>query len=225
MSLAIVIPVYNEEKNIRKLINDWDKTVRKYYKSKYKFIVINDGSTDKTHKILKSMNIKKRLYYVLQKNAGHGNACIKGYKIALKLKFKMIMQIDSDNQCDPVYFKNFSELVKKNNVIFGNRVSREDGLIRVIFSRILALLIYIKTFTYIRDANVPYRLMKRNILSNIIHKIPKNIILKNCYLSYLIEKKYEIKWVNINFRKRYHGQTKYGFYKLIKQVFNLLYYI
>ena len=93
MSLAIVIPVYNEEKNIRKLINDWDKTVRKYYKSKYKFIVINDGSTDKTHKILKSMNIKKRLYYVLQKNAGHGNACIKGYKIALKLKFKMIMQI------------------------------------------------------------------------------------------------------------------------------------
>ena len=58
-----------------------------------------------------------------------------------------------------------------------------------------------------------------------INKIPKNIILKNCYLSYLIKKNYEIKWVNINFRKRYYGQTKYGFYNLIKQVFNLLYYI
>ena len=225
MSLAIVIPVYNEEKNIKKLINDWDKAIQKHYKAKYKFIIINDGSTDKSHQILRSIDIKKKLVYVLQKNSGHGNACLKGYKLALRLKFNMIMQIDSDNQCNPAYFKKFSKLIKKNNVIFGNRISREDGLIRVIFSRILSILIYIKTFVYIKDANVPYRLMKKNMLSRMINKIPKNIILKNCYLSYLIKKNYEIKWVNINFRKRYYGQTKYGFYNLIKQVFNLLYYI
>ena len=224
MSLAIVIPVYNEEKNIKKLLDDWNKVVNKYYKKKYKFIIINDGSTDNTHEILKSFN-KKFLTYVLQKNAGHGNACVKGYKLAIKLKFKIIMQIDSDNQCDPTYFKKFLRLVKDHNVIFGNRVSREDGFIRFVFSRILSILIYLKTFVFIKDANVPYRLIKQKALLGVINKIPKNIILKNCYLSYLLKKNYEIKWVNINFRKRYYGQTKYGFYNLFKQILNLIYYI
>ena len=142
MSLAIVIPVYNEEKNIQKLLDDWNKVINKYYKKRYKFIIINDGSTDNTHKILKSIN-KKFLVYVLQKNAGHGNACVKGYKLAIKLKFKIIMQIDSDNQCDPTYFKEFLKLVKDHNVIFGNRGSRADGFIRFIFS----LLFYLQVVT------------------------------------------------------------------------------
>ena len=59
MSLAIVIPVFNEERNIKKVIKDWDKAVKKNYKKKYKFIVINDGSTDNTHQEVKSLNKKK----------------------------------------------------------------------------------------------------------------------------------------------------------------------
>ena len=51
MSLAIVVPVYNEEKNIVKLLIDWDKAINKYYNKKYKFIIINDGSTDNTYPI------------------------------------------------------------------------------------------------------------------------------------------------------------------------------
>ena len=225
MSLAIVVPVYNEEKNIVKLLIDWDKAINKYYNKKYKFIIINDGSTDNTHKAIKSIKKKGKFIYIFQKNAGHGNACITGYKLAIKLNFKMIMQIDSDNQCDPIYFKDFLKLTKNNCIILGNRISREDGLARIIFSKILSLLIFLKTFIFIKDANVPYRLIRGNVLSSIINKIPKKVILKNCYLSYLLKKNYKIKWVNINFKKRYYGHTKYGFYNLIKQVLNLMYYI
>ncbi len=224
MSLAIVIPVFNEEKNIKKLIKDWRSAVRKNYKKKYKFIIVNDGSTDKTHQILKSIN-KKNIVYILQKNSGHGNACLKGYKLALKKNFEIIMQIDSDNQCDPIYFEKFLNLIKDNDAVFGNRVSREDGFLRIIFSRILSILIYLKTMILIKDPNVPYRAIKSKVLKSIIYKIPKKIDLKNCYLSYLLEKNYKVEWIKINFRKRYYGETKYKFNHMGKLVFNLMYYI
>ena len=224
MSLAVIIPVYNEERNIIKLLNDWDKTIRRNYKKKYKLILINDGSTDGTDKAIRSFK-KRNLIYIVQKNAGHGNACLTGYKLAIKLKFKMILQIDSDNQCDPNYFKSFLKLSRHNKIIFGYRISREDGLIRLIFSRILSTLIFIKTFVFIRDANVPYRLIDNMTLSKVINKIPKEVMLKNVYLSYLLKKDYKIKWININFKDRYYGQSTLGIKNLIKHLLNLMYYI
>ncbi len=224
MSLAIVVPVYNEEKNIVKLLNDWNIEIQKYYKQNYKFIIINDGSTDGSDQAVKSIK-NNNIIYRSQKNSGHANACLTGYKIAIEMKFKMILQIDSDNQCDPVYFKDFIELSKTNEIIFGYRVSREDGFLRLIFSRVLSILIFLKTFVYVKDANVPYRLFSDEILSNIINKIPQKVILKNVYLSYLFQKYYRIHWVNINFRQRYYGQTTHGFKNLIKQLLNLMYYI
>ena len=53
--LAIIIPVFNEENNIEKLITDWFKEISKYYKKNFKFIIINNGSTDDTHKKLKKI--------------------------------------------------------------------------------------------------------------------------------------------------------------------------
>ena len=82
-NLAIIIPVYNEEKNITKLLFNWLRIVPRYYKNKYKFIIINDGSTDKTHIKIKKIK-SKNIYYIKQKNIGHGNTCIKGYKLAIK---------------------------------------------------------------------------------------------------------------------------------------------
>ena len=108
---------------------------------KYKFFVINDGSTDNTHnEIIKIKN--KSIYYVKQKNIGHGNSCLKGYKLAIKNKFDLILQIDSDNQCDPKYFKKFIKSIKKHDVVFGYRNKRDDGYIRKIFSLILSLFIF-----------------------------------------------------------------------------------
>ena len=224
MSLAIVVPVYNEKKNISKLLNDWNKEIKKNYKKKYRFIIIDDGSTDGSTKIIKSIK-NNNFIYKFQKNSGHANACLSGYKIAIKYKFKLILQIDSDNQCDPTYFKKFLKLSKNNEIIFGHRVSREDGFLRLIFSRILSILIFLKTFVFVKDANVPYRLFTREALSEVVNKIPQEVILKNVYLSYLFEKYYEIKWINMNFRERYSGQTTHGFKNLIKQLLNLMYYI
>ncbi len=221
-SLGIIIPVYNEEKNISNLLRQWLKIVPKHFKNKYKFFIINDGSTDKTHNCIKKIK-SKSIFYIKQKNIGHGNSCIKGYKLAIKKKYEIIFQIDSDNQCDPKYFKYFLNLIKKNEAVFGYRSVREDGFLRKIFSTLLSILIFIKTFIYVRDSNVPYRMIKRKTLMRVINYIPKNVMLKNAYLSYLIQKNFNIKWIDITFRKRAFGKTNYNFKSLIFMTLNLLF--
>tara|TARA_A100001015_G_scaffold79791_1_gene88534 strand:- start:1334 stop:2014 length:681 start_codon:yes stop_codon:yes gene_type:complete len=220
--LAIIIPVFNEEKNIEKLIFDWMKEVSKFYKKNFKIIIINDGSFDNTHNKIKKIK-NKSILYINQKNIGHGNTCFKGYKLAIKKKYDLIFQIDSDNQCDPKYFKHFINKIGREDAVFGNRITREDGIIRIIFSKILSVIIFLRTFVYVTDSNVPYRMIKRRILEKVIKRIPTSVVLKNVYLSYLIQKYYKIHWININFRKRLFGKTKYNFGKLAYMVINLLF--
>ena len=63
-SLFIIIPVYNEEKYKRS--TKWMvKIVPKYFKKKYKFLIINDGSTDKTHQEIKKLKVIQ--FFILNK--------------------------------------------------------------------------------------------------------------------------------------------------------------
>ena len=222
MSLAIIIPVYNEERNISNLINEWNKQISKNYKKPYKFIIINDGSTDKTSLILKKFKKNKKFNIINKKNEGHGLTCLLGYKKAILGNFNFILQIDSDNQCDPIYFKKLVLQIKKNDIVFGYRVSREDGLLRLIFSRILSCIIFLRSGIYLKDPNVPYRLIKTGIMRRVIYKIPKKINLINCYLTYLFEKNFKITWIKINFRKRLFGESHYNFLTMLKLIFNLI---
>ena len=188
-SLAIIIPVYNEEGNIAKLLEEWTKIVPKYYKKKYKFFVINDGSTDNTHnEIIKIKN--KSIYYVKQKNIGHGNSCLKGYKLAIKNKFDLILQIDSDNQCDPKYFKNLSNQ-SRNMMLYLDIETKETMDISEKFFLSYFLYLFFRTFTFVKDSNVPYRIIKKKVLKKVVNDIPSKVMLKNVYLSYLIQRKFK----------------------------------
>ena len=140
----------------------------------------------------------------------------------LKGNFNFILQIDSDNQCDPIHFKKLVLQSKKNDIVFGYRVRREDGFLRLIFSRILSCVIFLRSGIYLKDPNVPYRLIKTGIMRKVIYKIPKKINLTNCYLTYLLEKNFKIKWIKINFRKRLFGETNYNFLSMLKLIFNLI---
>jgi dolichol-phosphate mannosyltransferase len=96
------------------------------------------------------------------------------------------MQIDSDNQCDPRDFVKFYKKIKnkKSDFVFGYRKKRGDGYLRVIISRFMSFIFYLKKKIYIKDLNTPYRVMNteklRNILENINDKKSNNIKLFNC---------------------------------------------
>lgn len=98
-----------------------------------------------------------------KKNSGHGNSCIYGLNYVIKNFnnfFSCIIQVDSDNQCDPNYLKKFLDtffLLEGKFHIFGHRVNREDGNLRLIFSKILSMLILLRFLVFVKDANSPYR--------------------------------------------------------------------
>ena len=84
--LYIIIPAYNEENNIEKVIKDWYKIISKMTKES-RLVIINDGSKDKTAKIVSSMQKKHpKLLLINKKNSGHGSTVLFGYNYAIKNK-------------------------------------------------------------------------------------------------------------------------------------------
>jgi hypothetical protein len=233
MNIAVLVPFYNEENNLIFFIKEWEKFLykKKELKNRLFFFFIDDGSTDQSVKSI-YLNAKKLKFKIFKKkNSGHGDSCKFGYNLIINnyKKFDFILQIDSDNQCNPKYIVSFYNLLKKHNYnfIFGHRNKREDGLWRYLTSKIMSLIFFLKKFVYIKDLNTPYRIMKINnlkeILSNInINSRYKDIKLYNCVLSWEIQKKYTIHWVKINFRKRYYGGSKFNLIKMLAMFLNFI---
>lgn len=96
-SFSIVLPVLNEEKNIKKLIS----LIKKYLKNyKYELIFVDDNSTDNTKKIITSYISKNIKYYLRTKNKDLTLSCFYGIQ---KSKYQNIIIMDSDLQHHPRY--------------------------------------------------------------------------------------------------------------------------
>ena len=96
ISLSIIIPVYNEQKTILKILKKIN-VLKKY--SELEIIVINDGSTDKTLDILiENKNLYTKLIEI-KNNSGKGKAVIEGLK---KVKSDYVVIQDADLEYDPV---------------------------------------------------------------------------------------------------------------------------
>jgi glycosyltransferase involved in cell wall biosynthesis len=233
MKIAVIVPFYNEEENLVFFIKEWENflSYRKKIKSELFFFFIDDGSTDRSTEIIKKNTKHIHFTIVTKKNSGHGDACKLGYTLVVRKKniFDYLLQIDSDNQCDPKYLLKIYNLIlkKKYNFIFGYRKYRADGSLRFLLSRIMSLVFFFKKFCYIKDLNTPYRIMKVTALKEVLLSINKNKIyngikLFNCLLSYSIQKKYNIYWIDINFRDRFFGKSKFNFRTMSSMFFNFI---
>ena len=220
MKLLVIIPVFNEQNSIKKVFDEWNSEIKKF-KIDYKILIINDGSTDNTQTVLKKIKAKN-IIIINNKNLGHGRSCIFGYLYSIKKNFTYVLQIDGDGQCDPRYFKNLLKEINHSPAIYGYRTLRDDGTYRKLFSRLMEILILIKTLRFIKDPNSPYRLINIKLLKKVVKKIPNNVILANVYLSLEISKTSKIFYTPIRFKKRYFGKSKYNFLSMLKSLFNLL---
>jgi len=209
--LAVVIPIYNEAATIESVVGEWDACFDALAIN-HQFILLNDGSTDNTMEVLRKMEAAapEKMVIVDKPNAGHGRTCRLGYSAAVGSDaVEWILQIDSDGQCDPAYFKEFWERSRNADCVFGRRVQRDDGTARMLTSKICKLGSTVLGGRDMVDPNVPYRLMRRQILAAALKKIPASFDIHNVAITFVLKQNSDIRWeyVPIRFRDRQGGSN------------------
>lgn len=215
-TLYIIIPAYNEEENITQVAKEWHEVVSSVNKES-RLVIINDGSSDDTEMMLKSLKLElSQLEVVTKTNSGHGATALFGYKFALDHGADYIFQTDSDGQTLSSEFLQFWDLREQYSALVGYRNQRQDGLSRVLVTKTLRFVLWFIFGVWVTDANTPYRLMNRQILEQYMPKVPKdfnlsNVILTLCFVKY----KESIKFIPITFRPRQGGLNSINFKKII----------
>lgn len=207
LQLFVFAPAYNEEGSIRQVVQEWIDALRRLGVPAT-FLVLDDGSTDGTAAILEALRgVTPELQVLRQPNRGHGPTCTLGYQRALASGAEWIFQIDSDGQCDPSYFPSLWAARPSAEAVFGFRVRRDDGWSRLAISRILSSLVLALTGTWVKDSNVPYRLIHRPLLERMLPRIPTDARFPNVLLAIAITRESAPIWLPIRFRQRSAGTS------------------
>lgn len=215
--LYIVIPAYNEEDNIRAVIDAWYPIIETHPgNGKSRLVFINDGSRDRTGEILREQKNSRPLLTVLCKsNGGHGPAVMLGYRYALSRHADYIFQTDSDGQTDSADFELFWKHRKRYDAIFGNRTRREDGASRIWIERILCLILKLYFGVSVPDANAPFRLMTAAYLREFLPKLPPDYVLPNALLTVMgVCTGRKTSFHEISFRPRRKGRNSVNYRRI-----------
>ena len=186
--LYIVMPAYNEEENIEKVVAQWYLIVEKI-NSFSRLLIVNDGSKDRTYEKLNRMQKDMPLLLAINKpNSGHGATCLFAYRTAIENGADFIFQTDSDGQTNPDEFWAFWKDRNKYDFQIGDRINRQDGFIRFCVTNVLRIVLWLFFFEWIKDPNTPFRLMKTSKLKRILNVIPYDFFLSNAAISAVVVK-------------------------------------
>jgi glycosyltransferase involved in cell wall biosynthesis len=158
--IFIVIPAYNEEKNIGKTLQRLMK-----YKNGYQIVVVNDGSKDGTFKEASKFDIAVIQHMI---NLGKGKAIKSGCQYAMNQGATKIVLMDSDLQHKPSDIKRFIKKLERYDFIIGMRDFNETAPLRLrignfVIARITDYLYGLNLF----DATCGFRAFKTSIYKQI----------------------------------------------------------
>lgn len=221
--LYVVMPIYNEQESIGAVVREWRQCLAEVAPD-HRLLILNDGSKDNTAQVLADIAAATPGVEIVNKpNSGHGRTCIQGYREAISRGARWIFQIDSDGQCDPQYFAAVWAKRTAGAAVFGKRVDRDDGAARKVISFFCRLATHISTGVNVRDPNVPYRLMRADVLEPAIADFPADFGLANILVSVILQKGLgeKIGFVPIGFRDRTGGEPSVKWMKFVTEGWKL----
>lgn len=216
-TLFIVIPAYNEEANIERVIKDWYPIVEKIGNGS-RLVIMDDGSKDSTYQIMKEQAKTLPAFEPITKpNSGHGATVLYGYHYAVEAGADYVFQTDSDGQTLPEEFWPFWEQRASYDMVIGHRKGRQDGFSRVFVTKTLKLVLWLCFHVGITDANTPFRLMKASVLKEQLKLVPENFNLSNVMISVIYAKKHlKVKYMPVTFRPRQGGVNSINMKRIIR---------
>lgn len=216
--LTVVLPIYNEEENLRPLIKELVESLSRPFPN-FEIIAVDDASTDASLEVLKTLaqEFSQIRIYSFRGNRGQSAAFDAGFRMA---KGKLVVTMDSDGQNDPADIPKLIEHMNKGyDFVTGFREKRQDGLfLRKIPSKIANWLIRNVTKTKVRDLGCSLKAYRSEITQDLLlygemHR----------FISVLVELQgARVGEIAVNHRPRLRGQSKYNLSRTIKVLFDLM---
>ena len=208
ISLSVVVPVYNEEGNVAELHREIKETCEKAG-YEYEIIFINDGSSDRTDEICRTLVPLK--YIQFRKNIGQTAAMDAGIKAAEK---DLIVTMDGDRQNDPTDIPRMVNYLMNNDydVVSGWRKYRKDTFMKRFVSRGANALRHILVHDGIHDSGCSLKVYRRECFRGI------NLYgEQHRFIPAILEiKGFKVGEIVVNHRARTSGRTKYNWHRTIK---------
>ena len=160
MKVLIIIPAYNEEKSLKRVIEHLKRTC-----PQYDYLIVNDGSTDRTKEICMNNH-----YHVISHpvNRGLTGAMQTGMKYALKNGYDMALQFDADGQHLPEYIEDMVTYMEEKNcdIVIASRYygTKMPVRLRTVGGKMISAAVWLTTGKRLTDPTSGMRLYKRNII-------------------------------------------------------------
>jgi dolichol-phosphate mannosyltransferase len=218
MSLSVVIPFRNEEKNVESTVSKITD-VFKRHEIDGEVIAVEDGSTDKTLEILKEMTEKNDLLKVIHreksKSVEVGYAVRDGVNAA-KSDFITIVMGDLSENPEDIY-RMYEKIQEGWDFVIGSRFCNESEREGYTFSKLIAnrlcnLFARIIFNLHTNDVSNAFKIYKRNALQSINIESPNFNVFVEIPLK-LIKRGYKYAQIPIDFHKRRHGHSKLKVWK------------
>lgn len=171
VELSLVIPVYNQEENLKSFLPILIKRLNSM-KINYEVIIAEDGSTDKSYEIAKEFSRKYRMVRVIHSNKrlGRGKALKNAFELA---RGKYVGYIDADNATKTDYISDLIKYVKIYDVVTGSRYTRKSvikrSVTRALLSLTFNLLVKLLFNSKVNDHQCGFKAFKKDVV-NLINK-------------------------------------------------------
>jgi glycosyltransferase involved in cell wall biosynthesis len=203
---SIVIPAYNEEENLPLLMEEL-KAAFKSHSWPSETILVNDGSTDRTLKVMQELKDRYRELSIqiisLDRNYGLTTALDAGFRRA---KEDVIVSLDADLQNDPADIPRLLEKIPEFDVVIGVRSKRMDSKVKRVSSKIANKFRDFVLKEKWDDTGCTLKAYRKVYLQRIklfdgLHRfLPTLLMMENARVLEL----------QVNHRARAHGKSKYG---------------
>lgn len=212
--ISVIVSCYNEEETIPYFYEEITKISNQMKELDFEFMFVNDGSKDKTLKIIKELAKKdKRVRFIsFSRNFGKEAAMYAGLE---NVTGDYVTLMDADLQDPPSMLPDMFKILKEENYdsVGTRRVTRKgEPPIRSFFARCFYKIINRMSKVEMVDGARDYRLMTRQVVDSIVSLKEYNRYSKGLF-SFV---GYDTKWLEYENIERVAGETKWSFWKLFK---------
>lgn len=220
-SISIVMPAFNEEGNITGAVMDCLDHIPQSGR-RLEVIVVDDCSTDDTLRIARELEMEHEPVRVLfnSRNLGLGGSLRRGFSEA---SGELIFYTDSDL---PIYMEDLIHalpLMESCDFVSGFRLTRDEGPIRFMYSRVYNLLVRMLFGIRVPDVNFSFKLMHRRVLEAVCLRSRGSFIDAEL-LAETIKHGFTIRSLGVRYRSRIWGESTLASLSVIKGIMIELYH-